>query len=81
MATTEWRLDKKTGLSGAWSQDVTNRVLSGRQMMPLLPELEGVFGLGSTTMSSLTGLKSRLDGVSPYRCGLDGTEGGAFASH
>ena len=42
-------------------------------MMPLLPELESVFGLGFTTMSSLTGLKSRLDGVSPYRCGLGGT--------
>jgi hypothetical protein len=38
-------------------------------MMPLLPELESEFGLGSTTMSSLTGLKSRLDGVSPYRGG------------
>src|ERR1035438_3217241 len=36
-------------------------------MMPLLPELESLFGLGSTDMSSLKGLKSRLDGVSPYR--------------
>ena len=31
-------------------------VLSGRQMMPLLPELEMLFGPGSTKMSSLTGL-------------------------
>jgi hypothetical protein len=58
----EWRLDKKTGLSDAWSQDVTKGVLSGRQMMPLLPELESVFGLGSTTMSSLTGLKTKAKG-------------------
>ena len=39
--------------------------------MPLLTELESVFGLGTTTMPSLTGLKSRLDGVSPYREGLN----------
>ena len=32
-----------------------------REKMPLLPELQTLLGLGSTKMSSLTGLKSRLD--------------------
>jgi hypothetical protein len=32
-------------------------------MMPLLPELESLFGLGSTEMSSLSGLKAALSQV------------------
>ena len=40
-----------------------NRGLSSRQMMPLLPELEMVFGPVATRMSSLTGLKAALSQV------------------
>lgn len=37
--------------------------MCGEQMMPLLPELDGLFGLGSTMMSSLTGLKAVISQV------------------